>query len=113
MDNYEHYAKEIAKVDRRAKLEQLAEESAELGKACLKLIRATGNGNPCNVTEEEATKKVIEEYSDVAVAAEYLMSELQAECDYDVYELFHDIASKKIRRWSERLEAEHDGQQSQ
>jgi uncharacterized protein YjdB len=33
-------------------------------------VRAEGNGNPCTVTEEEAIDSVIEEYSDVTVAAD-------------------------------------------
>lgn len=104
MTNYEELADKIETLDRRAKLEQIAEESAELGKACLKLIRAMGNGNPCTITQGEATKEFIEEYCDVVLTSEILMRELYTECDYDVYEYFKEMADKKIKRWKERLE---------
>ena len=93
----------VEAVDRRAKLEQLAEECCELGKACMKLIRAEGNGNPCNATFEEAADKVVEEWSDVLVAGEYLMAMLQPDCRYDISARVEEIAEGKIKRWQERV----------
>lgn len=93
----------ILSVDRRAKLEQLAEECCELGKACMKLIRAEGNGNPCSASFEEAADKVVEEWSDVLVAGEYLMEMLQPDCRYDISARVEEIAEGKIKRWQERV----------
>lgn len=90
-------------VDIRAKLEQVAEECGELTKACMKLIRAIGNGNPCNVTEEEAIEAVIEEMSDLEVAAGYLQMMLDERTDFDVRARMNAIADIKTRRWQERV----------
>lgn len=96
-------------VDIRAKLEQVAEECGELTKACMKLIRAIGNGNPCNVTEEEAIEAVIEEMSDLEVAAGYLQMMLDERTDFDVRARMNAIADIKTRRWQERVaEAQSD-----
>lgn len=92
------------KLERRARLEQLSEECNELAKACLKLVRAEGNGNPCTITEEEAIDSVIEEYSDVTVAADALMQDLKDSVDYDIYDRIEMIAEAKIKRWNDRLE---------
>lgn len=93
----------VGAVDRRAKLEQLTEECCELGKACMKLVRAEGNGNPCNATFDEALDKVVEEWSDVLVAGQYLMEMLQPDCRYDISARVEEIAEGKIKRWQERV----------
>lgn len=96
-------------VDLRAKLEQVAEECGELTKACMKLIRAIGNGNPCNVSEEEAIEAVIEEMSDLEVAAGYLQMMLDERTDFDVRARMNAIADIKIKRWQGRIaEAQSD-----
>ena len=96
-------------VDIRAKLEQVAEECGELTKACMKLIRAIGNGNPCNVTEEEAIEAVIEEMSDLEVAAGYLQTMLNKRVDFDVRTRMDMIANVKIKRWQDRVAEAQSG----
>ena len=92
-----------ASVDLRAKLEQVAEECGELTKACMKLIRAIGNGNPCNVSEEEAIDNVVEEISDVEVATYYLKLALQERAGYDIWDKTIAISNEKSQRWIQRI----------
>ena len=101
----------IERIDMRSMLEQVTEECGELVQACMKLIRAMGNGNPTTVSEEEAVDKLIEEYSDVVVAAGFLLDELQKSCLYDISARVSEIGEGKIKRWNERLEEldEEDG----
>lgn len=82
-------------LDRRAMLEQLAEEAAELSQAALKLIRAEGNGNPTPISRYEAQEKLIEEYADVRLC-----------CDLLRVEERDSIILEKAQRWIRRLEAE-------
>ena len=100
---FEYPEDPISKVDLRAKLEQLTEECCELGKACMKLVRAEGNGNPCSDSRDEALDKLVEEWSDVIVAGQYLMRMLQPECRYDISSRVEEIAEGKIKRWQERV----------
>ena len=90
-------------VDLRAKLEQVAEECGELTKACMKLIRAIGNGNPCNISESDAIDSVVEEISDVEIAMYYLKLTLQERVSYSVGDRIDEIAEKKIERWQNRI----------
>lgn len=55
------------------RLIQLAEESAELAKAALKLIRAVSGDTP--VTENEARANLIEEIADVETAVSVIISD--------------------------------------
>ena len=55
----------IEKIGTPAMLEQLAEEAAELSQAALKLARVLRGENPTPVTELEAWKHLVEEYTDV------------------------------------------------
>ena len=48
-----------------AMLEQLAEESAELAQAALKVARILRGDNPTPVTLKEAEEHLVEEYTDV------------------------------------------------
>ena len=96
-------------VDLRAKLEQLTEECGELAAACMKLIRAIGNGNPCNVTEEQAISKVLEEWSDVEIAAVFMLQMLEDRCDYDIYERIDKIGEEKTARWQKRVQEALNG----
>ena len=86
-------------LDARAKLEQLAEEAAELSQAALKLIRATGlSNNPTTITREEALQNMHEEIIDV------LMCVRAYNCLLECVD-FADAAenSDKWIRWAERL----------
>ena len=62
----------IEKIGRPAMLEQLAEEASELAQAALKLARIYRAENPTPVTESEAYKNIIEEYTDVQTCAREL-----------------------------------------
>lgn len=78
-----------------AMLEQLAEEAAELSKACLKLARIIRAENPTPVTKDQAVDNVIEEYTDVIQCA----LELDLEADRN------QIRQKRMRffrRWMAR-----------
>lgn len=80
----------------RALLEQLAEESAELCQAALKVIRAAkGSENPTPVDFRTATGTAIEEFYDVLIVADVLGFA------WDVVPDDHP----KIVRWVERLRA--------
>lgn len=78
----------------RALLEQLAEESAELSQAALKVIRAEdGSENPTPVTVEWALQAVFEELQDVSIVAEIL-----GFTDTDIPD-----DHPKLVRWAQRL----------
>lgn len=55
----------IEKIGKPAMLEQLAEEAAELSQAALKLARVIRNENLTPVTQGDAQKHLIEEWTDV------------------------------------------------
>lgn len=76
-------------------LEQLAEESAELSQAALKLIRARGmSQNPTPISEDEALASLKEEANDVLIVLEILgFCDQSAVCDW-----------RKLVRWAERIE---------
>lgn len=89
----QHYVH--SKLDRKALIMQLAEEASELSQACLKYIRALEGTNPCAEQDPQVyMDSIVEEYSDVANAAEVAWIHL----DYDI------IASK-AERWADRLKA--------
>ena len=96
---------EIDLLDRRAKLEQVAEECGELAQACLKLIRAEGNGNPCRISKEEAMQQVIEEIADLFLAIDTIIYDLGKE--HALSAIFNTIQSTydlKKKRWIKELE---------
>lgn len=76
-------------------LEQLAEESAELSQAALKLIRAKGmSQNPTPISEVEALASLIEEVNDVLIILVILgLADQSAVHDW-----------RKLARWAERIE---------
>lgn len=94
MNNLELISK---KLDYRTKLESLAEESSELAKASLKLIRASElNNNKTPKTELEAVADLIEEAIDVCMCLK-LIGCLPTEEQI--------LTSEKWKRWSDRLNA--------
>lgn len=97
-------------VDIRAKLEQLAEECGELIQASMKLIRAIGNGNPTVIGRYEATVKLIEEWSDVTVAMNYILPYLQEKVNFDIREQIEKIGRFKEQRWIERIRKEKENE---
>ena len=62
----------IEKIGCAAMLEQMAEESAELAKAALKLARIIRKENPTPVKKEDAIANLYEEYTDVVQCAREL-----------------------------------------
>lgn len=74
---------------------QTAEAAADLAQACLKYLRSLEGTNPCEEQDSEVyMNKIIEEYSDVANAAEVARIHL----DYG-------IIAYKAERWADRLKA--------
>lgn len=67
----------IERVGRAAMLEQMGEEAAELAKAALKLARVLRCENPTPVTEEEAERALVAEFTDV----QHCAGELKLETD--------------------------------
>ena len=90
-------------LDERSKLEQLAEEAAELSQAALKLIRAQGmSDNVTPITEQEALENLREEIIDVLACIEVYDYELDG--DVNMVEAMEN--SPKWLRWAERLKGE-------
>lgn len=76
-------------------LEQLAEESAELSQAALKLIRAHGmSQNPTPISEDKALASLKEEVNDVLIILVILGLADQSSV--------HDW--RKLVRWAERIQ---------
>lgn len=85
-------------VPKRDKLEQLAEESAELGQAALKLIRAKGlSENPTPITLNEASQNFYDEFQDVLIVMKLIVGPTRWARLLDVDK------SPKYKRWYERL----------
>lgn len=79
-------------VDRCTVIQQLAEESIELGNAALKLVRVIDGSNPTPITLNDAEKHLVEEYTDLMLVAEVLGLKV----DLDIYET-------KLERWKKRI----------
>lgn len=75
-----------------ARYEQLAEEAAELAQAALKVARIMRGENPTPMSIEEARKNLVEEYSDVTVAANVLNLCTDS-----------DVMVEKMERWKNRI----------
>lgn len=86
----------LQRVSKAALLEQLAEESAELAKAALKLARIERHENPTPVTYDEAFRAMLEELADVRVCIDTLD---------DVIGPFDTLMleREKYQRWVKRL----------
>lgn len=83
---------------------QLAEEAAELAHAALKLRRVYDGTSPTPVKRAAAYDALLEEIADVSNCITVLgldgnMARIQVSM----------IATEKIRRWAERLEADETG----
>lgn len=90
-DSYEA----VSNLPDRDLLEQLAEESAELSQAALKIIRAKGmSQNPTPISEDEALAGLKEEANDVLIILEIL-----GLCDQSAVRDWH-----KLVRWAKRLQ---------
>lgn len=85
----------ISDLPDRDLLEQLAEESAELSQAALKLIRAHGmSQNPTPISEDKALDSLKEEATDVLIILVILgLADQSAVHDW-----------RKLVRWAERIQ---------
>ena len=85
-------------IDKRALLEQLAEEAAELSQAALKLIRAEKlSDNPTTTHVSIASEQLIEELADVLMVADAVGVPVLESCD-----------NSKWRRWAARIKKERE-----
>lgn len=100
-DSYEA----VSNLPDRDLLEQLAEESAELSQAALKLIRAKGvSQNPTPIGCEDAVKNLQEELNDMLIVA-YVLGLVGGFCVKDWRKL--ERWAKRIREAKEKREAEN------
>lgn len=93
----------IKNLSEPVRLEQLAEECAELGHAALKLARILRGENPTPVREAEARERLTEEVADVMVTVDSLTDT----------RMLRDIGEKctgKKDRWEQRLKAKDTSQ---
>lgn len=86
----------IKNLSEPVRLEQLAEECAELGHAALKLARILRNESPTPVTEAEARDHLHEEIADVLVCIYECVTPADME---DI----NKRCVEKLARWKERL----------
>lgn len=82
----------------RDKLEQLAEEAAELAQAAIKLIRACGDTNHTPISAVKAEEKLVEEVGDVLVC----LLALEYKVDDMAIDSLH-LHREKWIRWAERI----------
>ena len=86
----------IKNLSEPVRLEQLAEEAAELAHAALKLARILRGENPTPVSEAEAREALVREIADVMVCTDALTDT----------RMLRDIGSyctEKKDRWEQRL----------
>ena len=83
----------LEKIGEPAMLEQLAEEAAERAQAALKLARIERGENPTPVTEDEAYKNLVEEYTDVETCARELCLRADPEIEAAKRQRFYDRIS--------------------
>lgn len=83
-----------------ALLEQLAEESAELAQAALKMARKIRNENPTPKSHTDCVVNLQEEIADVELCISVLPAAL-----HDPAEIGRTMAARH-RRWNERLHDE-------
>ena len=88
----------IEKIGRPAMLEQLAEEASELAQAALKLARIERGENPTPVTEDEAYKNLVEEYTDVETCARELCLRADPEIEAAKRQRFYDRISTQDKK---------------
>ncbi|GEM_PF-5578306 len=91
-EKYRYFLYITGKLPMRVRLEQVAEEAAELSQAALKLIRAVEDINPTPVGMKAATEQLMEEYSDVDMAMAVFLEDAVVPPD-----------SPKWERWAKRL----------
>lgn len=78
----------------KSKLIQLAEESAELAQASLKMIRSLEGDTP--ISEADAREHLLEEIADVKLCADIITTKVEDKKIRAIY-------TRKCKRWEERL----------
>ena len=103
-ENQQKYFEHVVRsLDKRSVLEQLAEESSEITKAALKVIRAEKlSVNTTPITYEESMEKLIEEINDVRMIISMLKTKYP-ELDNALPEDNDIINNPKWKRWAHRL----------
>ena len=101
--NQKYFEYVVNRLDKRTILEQLAEESSEVTKEALKVIRAEKfSNNYTPITREDSIHKLIEEINDLRMIISLLKLKYK-ELD-DVLPEDNDIINNpKWRRWAKRL----------
>lgn len=103
MNNQKYFEHVVNSLDKRSILEQLAEESSEITKAALKVIRAEKlSVNTTPITYEESMEKLIEEINDVRMIIELLKPKYE-ELNDALPEDKEIINNPKWKRWAHRL----------
>ena len=98
----------------RSKLEQLAEEAAELAQAALKLIRAMSDSdNPTPIDAKTAWGNVLEEMADVQLCFDVLIEERPEGERCAFREDIELVKRAKRLRWIERLNREQEAQSNE
>lgn len=103
-ENQQKYFEHVVRsLDKRSVLEQLAEESSEITKAALKVIRAEKlSVNTTPITYEESMEKLIEEINDVRMIIS-LLKYKYTELDNTLPDDNDIINNPKWKRWAHRL----------
>ena len=103
-ENQQKYFEHVVKVlDKRTVLEQLAEESSEVTKEALKVIRAERfSNNRTPISRQDAINKLIEEINDFRMIISMLKSKYP-ELDKALPEDNDIINNPKWKRWAHRL----------
>lgn len=102
-ENQKYFDFVVNSLDKRTILEQLVEESSEITKAALKVIRAERfSRNITPITYEESLEKLIEEINDTRMIINLLKSKYK-EFNDSLPEDREVINNPKWKRWDKRL----------
>lgn len=102
-ENQQYFEYVVKRLDKRTILEQLAEESSEVTKEALKVIRAERfSNNYTPITREDAIDKLIEEINDLRMIISLLKPKYE-ELDKALPEDKEIINNPKWKRWAYRL----------
>ena len=102
-ENQKYFEHVIKVLDKRTVLEQLAEESSEVTKEALKVIRAESfSNNHTPISRQDAINKLIEEINDLRMIIS-LLKPKYPELDNALPEDNDIINNRKWKRWAKRL----------
>ena len=102
MNDFEYISSNLSREDI---LCQLAEESAELSQAALKLRRAITGTNPTPKSIKDAWNDLLEEIADVSVAEKACILSITNEEDKEdkVNAFIRHLSMDKVKRWHQRV----------